>query len=144
VFDLSRSLDVVDIRDGEAVERRGAALPSDDPVAKVETLVSLGVLHLVCGAVSRPLEVLLASRGITVAPFVCGRVEDVLTAFLQDRLSDPALAMPGCCGRRRWRFGAEGRCMAPDETVHVSACPPYGPHAGRRLGASCNGRRGKG
>ncbi len=144
VFDLSRRLEVFDIEGGMIVARGEATLTTDDPFAKAEQLVAFEISTLVCGAVSAPLAGVLAARDIRVLPFVCGTAEEVLAAFLAGRLPDPALAMPGCCGRRRRRFGAGGCCGAEDGEVSVPECAARGPHAVRRLGASRKGPRGKG
>jgi hypothetical protein len=56
---------------------------------------------LICGAVSRPLELALTLEGIEVIPQTCGKVEQVARAYLAGRLSGDAFLMPGCCTRRR-------------------------------------------
>lgn len=105
VFDTSRHLLVLRVAGREVVDQREMTLGSDEPLHKAAALTDAGVSHLVCGALSRPLAELLAARGIAVTPFVCGCVENVVAALLENRLADPALAMPGCCGRRRNRCG---------------------------------------
>jgi hypothetical protein len=40
-----------------------------------------------------------------VIPFLAGNIEELLTAFHENRVSDPQFTMPGCCNRRRWRGG---------------------------------------
>ncbi len=110
VFDAARRLSVLDVEDGKVRSRHEEMLTSDDPFQKAKGLSELGVATLICGAVSRPLAELLSARGISLVPFVCGPVEEILCAYLEGSLSETAFAMPGCCGRRRLRFGAAGRC----------------------------------
>ena len=115
VFDTSQRLEVLDVEEGQVRSRREEEIGADAPCKRAGRLGDLGVATLICGAVSRSLVELLAARGIRVLPFVCGETEEVLSAFLAGRLPDPRLAMPGCCGRRRRRFGAEGHCGAEDK-----------------------------
>lgn len=72
---------------------------------RVNRLRELGVAVLLCGAVSRPLERLLATAGIEVIAGRCGSVEEVLTAYRDGRLSDARFALPGLGphGGRRWK-----------------------------------------
>jgi len=147
VFDTSQRLDVLDVEDGQVRSRQEEEIAADDPGRKAGRLDELGVTTLICGAVSRSLAELLAARGIHVLPFVCGGTEEVLSAFLAGRLPDPSLAMPGCCGRRRNRFGAVGRCGSEDEETPAPAtpaCQPGGQYAARRVGGACLRRRGMG
>jgi len=110
VFDTAGILIVVDLEDRheisrQRVELRGVPLPK-----RVERVKEIGPEILLCGAISRPLFDLLASSGIEVVPFLSGEIEEVLAAFLENRLSDSRFVMPGCCGqRRRRRFGCRDR-----------------------------------
>ncbi len=77
---------------------------------KVQWLVDHGVDTLVCGAVSMPLQQALSAAGITVVPFVCGGLREVLDALAAGTIGGHAFNMPGCCGRRRrCSGGGEGR-----------------------------------
>lgn len=106
VFDVARQVLVVRVEDGRAVVRHEESLPGTDPQAQADRLIALASAVLICGAISRPMAALLDARGIRVLPFTAGPVEDVLSAWLAGRLPDPALSMPGCCGRmRRCRGG---------------------------------------
>ncbi len=54
----------------------------------VRQLADLGIDVVICGAISRTLAESLEQRGIRVASFVSGGVEEVLWAFLHDTLGD--------------------------------------------------------
>jgi predicted Fe-Mo cluster-binding NifX family protein len=101
VLDVARQLLVVDVGTNAAVARRKAHLDETHLAARCKRICELGVEILICGAVSRPLEVALLSAGVRVIPRTCGPVEDVLRAFLSGRLTDEMFLMPGCCGRQR-------------------------------------------
>jgi predicted Fe-Mo cluster-binding NifX family protein len=68
---------------------------------RAKQLIRLGANVLICGAISRPLEIALIAGGIEVISFTCGSVEDVLKAFLSGRLNQHVFLMPGCQDQRR-------------------------------------------
>jgi predicted Fe-Mo cluster-binding NifX family protein len=109
VFDVAGSLRLVDLEDGAPLQRSHANLQEDDLGARVRKLSDLGVDVLICGAISRPLETMLAAAGVKVIAQICGGVEEVLDAYRTGGLGDLAFAMPGCCGRRQG-FGQGRRC----------------------------------
>jgi len=67
---------------------------------RLECLLELGVGTLLCGGISKGLAREIETRGIELIPWVSGEINEVLDAYLQDRLPDPELTMPGCCGVR--------------------------------------------
>ncbi len=111
VFDFARRLLLVDIDGGRDAGRREVELPEEAPATRVARLSREGVSVLVCGAISRPMAQMLAGAGIEVVPFVSGPVEEVLRAYLGNRLQEPSFLLPGCAPgmRRRWGRGRGGR-----------------------------------
>ena len=109
VFDGAGRVLVVEIRDGAEQARRELALDSDDPNFRVARLIGADAEVLICGAISWPLEMALASAGIEVISQTCGDVEAVLAAFAAGQLPQEAFLMPGCCRRRRGRCARHGR-----------------------------------
>jgi predicted Fe-Mo cluster-binding NifX family protein len=112
VFDTAGVYLVVDFEDRREASRRLLEMGGDPLSNRLEMLKNIKPEVLLCGAISRPLFDMLVSSGIEVIPFLSGSVEDVLTAFLEDGLSDPTIVMPGCCGqrrRRRLRWQERGR-----------------------------------
>lgn len=108
VFDSARRLSCYEVTDGTARPVGEAALPSDQPLARVEKLRELGVAVLLCGAVSRPLAAMITAAGIRLTPFLTGEVDQVVVAFACGRIADACYQMPGCCGRRHRR--RHGQC----------------------------------
>lgn len=98
VFDVARNLLSVSFRDGGEKARREATLEPADPFLRAQTIKDLHIDVVVCGAISRPYEMALSSKGIRVIGSVCGTVEDVLSAFLNGSLGDPKFQMPGLRG----------------------------------------------
>jgi len=109
VFDFAHRLLLVDIENGKEVNRSEVALESRSLPQRVGQLRSLGVDALVCGAISRLLANMVATSGIQVLPYVTGRVDDVLQAYLTGQLVKPEFSMPGCWPGARRGFGRRRR-----------------------------------
>lgn len=105
VFDVATNLLLVDVEDGQEVRREERRLLRTDLVARAGEFVRLGAGTLICGAISAPLEARLAAAGVRVVPFTCGKVNEVLKAYLRGELAEQAFRMPGCC--HRWQPGQE-------------------------------------
>lgn len=106
VFDVAGRLLVVDVEGDRETGRTEVALEDQEVGPRVRRVGELHVDVLICGAVSRPLEMMLEDAGVDVVPHTCGNVEDVLRAYRTGALSESAFVMPGCCGhRRRFRGG---------------------------------------
>jgi len=101
VFDVARCLLVIEILNGEVVGRNELAMQEPESLSRARSVVGFGVDVLICGAISRPLEAMLESAGVTVIARKCGAAEDVMRAFMADELSQDVFLMPGC--RRRGR-----------------------------------------
>ena len=101
VFDVARNVLLVDVINGQEQSRQNMPLNIDGLPERVETLIKLGMDVLVCGAISRPLEMNLTLRGVKIIPHMCGDVEQVLTAFIAGNLHQDKFLMPGCCRQRR-------------------------------------------
>jgi predicted Fe-Mo cluster-binding NifX family protein len=82
--------------DGREVRRMESLMSCVTPEDRVQRAVDLGVDLLVCGAISRPLEVLLQERGLRVRAFLAGGLDEMVTACLAGQLDDGRWAMPGC------------------------------------------------
>lgn len=127
LFDTARDLHVVEAKAGRVVSTSEEQLPAGPPGRKAARLSELGVGTLVCGAISRPMQDVVASFGIRVDSFVSGERDEVIRAWLGGGLARPAFAMPGCGGRQRARIrgrfgrGDTGSCLCP-------ACGHAEPH----------------
>ena len=101
VFDTSCTLLIVDLENG-LEDRRTEVLIDNIPfINRAAKLKELKIEILLCGAISRQLTFLINSSGIEIIAFLTGEIEQVLKAFLNDRLPNPRFLMPGCCKRRR-------------------------------------------
>lgn len=109
VFDVARQVLMLDIEDDKVITRKEEVLPGTEPQIQADRLASLGPQVLICGAISQPMADMLAAKSIQVIPFVAGDIDQVLGAWLLGTLPNPALSMPGCCGRRRGCNSKKGR-----------------------------------
>jgi len=103
VFDVAGNLLFIDVTDGKEQARQNVAVDAEQPQARANLLVQHGATVLICGAISWPLERIIAASGIEVIPQVCGDIERVLAAFISGQLNQDVFLMPGC-RRRRWRL----------------------------------------
>ncbi len=100
VFDVARSIQLVETEAGRIVRRTRASVDSEIPNQKALRLVELQVGTLVCGAISRPVQEMIRSYGIEVIPFVTGNLQEVIQAWLGGKLAGSAdYTMPGCRAR---------------------------------------------
>lgn len=100
VFDVAKHLLVVDIEDSTEVARELKTVTEDQLTDRAQYLADLRVEFLICGAISRSLELILGARGVGVIPQFCGTAEEILQAFLSGTISDRRFLMPGC---KVWR-----------------------------------------
>lgn len=108
VFDVSRQLLVVSVRDGFVLDRELVSIDTPTPAQKLERLRALDIQTLICGAISAPLQQELVACGVRVIAFVAGEIDAVLWAHAAGMLPDPWFNMPGCGGRRRRRRRRRG------------------------------------
>ena len=108
VLDEARGFLIVEFQDGVEIDRRTVNLPAVSLSEKVKFLLKEGVDRIICGAVSNPLYAMLEANGVYVHPWCCGRVEELLKAVQENRLTDPRFIMPGC-GKGRGRRRRRGR-----------------------------------
>ena len=103
VFDVARYIHLVEAEAGRILGETQESLPDEMTTQKALRLAKLGVGTLVCGAISRPTQAMVAAYGIQVIPFVSGSLREVIQVWLGSGFEGDAFAMPGCCGRGRRR-----------------------------------------
>jgi hypothetical protein len=97
LFDVAGSLLIVHLSAQGILSCQRRPLLSQNPVYRAMTLVTWRIEKLLCGGISRDLQVALESAGITVIPHLSGCVEGILQAYLHRKLADRRYSMPGCC-----------------------------------------------
>lgn len=114
VFDVAERILLVDIEKGQEVKRNQRAVARKDALPRARYVSQLGVEVLICGAISWLLENALFSMGVQVIACICGPVEDVIKAYLTDKLADNVFSMPGClCRQKRLTPIKEGAMEKP-------------------------------
>jgi predicted Fe-Mo cluster-binding NifX family protein len=101
VLDAARQFLLIEIDKDRVLRRSKVHLDESEPWVRARVLSELGPQLLICGAVSRAFEALLASAGIQVLSNTCGPVEAIIVAFMTGRLTEDAFLMPGCLRRRQ-------------------------------------------
>jgi len=100
VFDVAGNVLIVELSGGTELERRNVTFDAETMHDRATRVAETGANVLICGAISRPLEMAISAAGIDVIPQTCGDVDQVLAAFVAGQLNQGAFLMPGCCGRR--------------------------------------------
>lgn len=103
VLDVAREIAIIDLDQGQETDRSTVAIYGNSLSDRIACLKENNINCLLCGAVSNVFLNYLSANGIEVYPWLVGRADDVLQAFIQGRLSEPRYMMPGCYGRRRRR-----------------------------------------
>ena len=103
VFDEASRILLVDISNRQEQRRSEESLIVQNPFERAKLLPSLGVDLLICGMISQTQQTALASAGVRIIPHICGSMEDVITAFLDGRIENGELRMPGCGTPKRLR-----------------------------------------
>ena len=98
VFDVARSIRIVDIVDGAVVDVSNRELESEQRTA---TLIKLGVDLVVCSAISIPLESTLWVSGVEVIPDTCGGAGEIIQALASGDRTLKRFRSPGNNRRHR-------------------------------------------
>jgi len=100
LFDATRTLLIVDIHNRVVTQKKLVPFDCVSPFSRAATLEDLGVSTLICGGVSDFFADLIEARNIHIIPFVAGRVDEVIDAYLRNVLCRKKFRMPGCGGKR--------------------------------------------
>jgi predicted Fe-Mo cluster-binding NifX family protein len=123
-------------------------LPEQGPEERLQLLREKGVHTVICGALSADLQYYATKLGLIVIPGVAGEVGQVLTAYREDRLSQPEFWLPGCQGYRRYRQGfGQDECLAGCKNQGGNQAMPGGTGGrggGRGQGGGSGGPGGRG
>lgn len=101
VLDAAGKALLVTFEGDQETMRQEVSIEGTGALHRARHILHLDANTVICGAVSRPLELALGSIGVEIISNVCGQVDEVLKAFIAERLDDEAYLMPGCCRRRR-------------------------------------------
>lgn len=108
VFDVAVRLIVVEFDGGVPAGRSEIVIRESGGEARAELLRELGVMILICGAISNHTARIVERSGIELVPWIVGDIDDVLEAYSSNSLDAEGFIMPGC-RRGRGDGGRGGR-----------------------------------
>lgn len=106
VFDTTLRLLVVEVGEECEYSRFETDISEHFIHSKTKRLIELGIDTLICGAISGQLAYMVTTAGIELIPWISGKVEEVLQAFLSGNLFNKQFLMPGHPGY--WGSGPGG------------------------------------
>jgi predicted Fe-Mo cluster-binding NifX family protein len=95
VFDVASQLLVIDEHRGHETTRHIEPLGALREADRTRRLAALGVDVLVCGAITRTLEEMIAAAGVEVISLVSGPADRVAGLIVAGRQLPPEYLMPG-------------------------------------------------
>ena len=101
-FDVARRLLLVDLHDGNVVEKREISFDLIHPLKRIQFLKDQGIQALLCGGIRRCDRFELEEMGITVYAPLFGEIEDILN-FCVDGTLRPGHEIATESARRRIR-----------------------------------------
>jgi predicted Fe-Mo cluster-binding NifX family protein len=96
VADSARQLLVADIWNRSILGRRYEPFHQESLFYRARKLVDLNAKIFICGAISDFFRGLVEGYGIQLIPFIRGKADEVLQAYLSESLSNPRFVMIGC------------------------------------------------
>ena len=96
VADSARQLLVVDVEGRTIQGRYTEYLDPESVFYRARRLADLKVEIFICGAISDFFANLVEGYRILLIPFICGEVDEVLDAYLEDSLQNPRFMMTAC------------------------------------------------
>ena len=103
VFDVANRLLLADIKQGRMVKTSLMEINPGSLPQLVEIFKRMGISVLICGAISEIPANIISDGGIQLIPFISGKTDHILDAYIIGKPIMPAFAMPGVkrCRRRR-------------------------------------------
>jgi predicted Fe-Mo cluster-binding NifX family protein len=95
VLDACSRLLVVDIEGGREVSRVELSLEKTSLMDRIEVFSRWGVRKIICAGVSDVMCRYLSARNIVLISGIAGKLEEILNAYICNKLDDPCYIMPG-------------------------------------------------
>lgn len=95
VLDSCRHMLLLDIENGNEMDRRNVYLGEMCLTERCGIFKNLDVAMVICGGISEILANMLKGSNIRLLNGIAGDIDDVITAFLEDDLDKPQFYMPG-------------------------------------------------
>lgn len=115
VFDVARDFICYDTSAAGISRPQKLSIQSDSAHGLIFQLAEAGTEILICGAISRQLQLLAEGNGIVVYGFLTGDSNDLLRTFVDCNACDMSrFCMPGCRRRFGRRGGRRRRAHSPE------------------------------
>ncbi len=101
VLDTASKLLIVEVEDKAESSRFEIFMDEHEITRRCLRIRGMNVDLLICGAVSQPFFRLLTAAGIHIVRDISGHPEDVLNAYLNNKVLPPEFSMPGCNRKRK-------------------------------------------
>lgn len=98
LLDTAEEYMLADTEQGRVLKTEAVRYPGVSPEGILSRLKEAGTGIIVCGAVSRCLQMEAVRMGFSLVPFVSGTAEEVLAGWLDGSLNTDRFALPGCRG----------------------------------------------
>ncbi len=121
VLDVATEMTVVTVDDRRVTSKTTRHVASGPPLSRAQAILETGCEVLVCGAISRPMQAMIAGHGVRVIGFVTGELNQVIDGWLSDSLASRMFIMPGCGPRRRRRGRSDSYPENPGDTGAIAS-----------------------
>jgi len=148
VFDVARTLLIVELENGEIAGRDYVPMFAEPSSLLAERLRELGVDVLICGAISQVPAIILETGGVRLLAFIGGNVEEVLTSYVKGEPIASIYSLPGCGRSQGWHGGRAGFTNQPLKEVRTmpgrdkTGLSGSGPGTGRGRGGCGSNQSG--
>jgi predicted Fe-Mo cluster-binding NifX family protein len=95
VFDTCTRLLLIDFDDNLQLSRKEFDLDHFSLHERLQVLEKNAVSVIICGGISDVFHAILSNSNIQLISGICGNVDEVIKAHIEDRLDDPCFFMPG-------------------------------------------------
>jgi predicted Fe-Mo cluster-binding NifX family protein len=100
VLDSCNRLLVVDIDGGREVNRVEISLEKINISERIEIFTRWGIRKIICAGVSDIMCRYLAAKKIALISGIAGKLEEIINAYICDKLDDACFIMPGKGGQK--------------------------------------------
>ncbi|MFC1669582.1 NifB/NifX family molybdenum-iron cluster-binding protein [Spirochaetota bacterium] len=99
LFDVSSKFSIIKFENKTITKRYNLDLEMGPDFNRLEKLINSEINTIICSAISKPYADYILSKDIVLIPGVIGQIEEVIEAYIDDKLVIDCFAMPGY----RWR-----------------------------------------
>jgi predicted Fe-Mo cluster-binding NifX family protein len=95
VLDSCRRIVLIDIDDGQEVNRSEILLEKLSLMERLDMLSRWGIKKIICAGVSDTMCKFLAGQNILLVTGIAGEIERIINAYICNRLDNDCYSMPG-------------------------------------------------